>query len=245
MNGTMNEMKMPRRAAARAALLFGILALAAGCETMDRADRWVEKQWVVSSHTLPPERIAIAVRHVETSATVAFAPRSAALARDQRDLLARFVAGSGAAAGDRAVIALSPEGGRALAVRRVDAIAGELHRRGLRVARSFGPGDPNAAVVTISRLVAVPPDCPQWNNLMQRNMVDEYQPKLGCMDASSLATSVHRPEDLVSGRPSGPSDAQTLDKGLQNLREGKLDPPVTGTGTGSPQSGAQGAAAPK
>ena len=37
-----------------------------------------------------------------------------------------------------------------------------------------------------------------------------------------------------------PSDAQTLDKGLQNLREGKYDPPVTPIGTGSPQTGQTG-----
>jgi type IV pilus biogenesis protein CpaD/CtpE len=98
-------------------------------------------------------------------------------------------------------------------------------------------------LVSIARLVAVPPDCPQWDDLMRRRMVDEYKPKFGCLDASSLATTVHRPEDLVQGRRRGPSDAQTLDKGLQNLREGKLDPPVTSVGTGSPQAGQQGAPA--
>ena len=240
MNGSTNEIARPRWALIRAPLLLGILAFAAGCQTMERADRWVEKQWVVQDHQLPKERTDIAVRPAETSATVVFAPRAAGLSRDQRELLSRFVAGSGAAAGDRALIATSPAAGRTLAERRVQSIAAVLHRRGLRVVRSFGPGDPNAALVSISRLVAVPPDCPQWDDLMQRRMVDEYQPKLGCLDASSLATTIHRPEDLVQGRPSGPSDGQTLDKGLQNLRDGKLDPPVTGAGTGSPQSGASG-----
>ena len=75
---------------------------------------------------------------------------------------------------------------------------------------------------------------------MKRRMVEEYKPKLGCLDASSLATTVHRPLDLVQARPHGPSDAQTLDKGLQNLREGKYDPPVTPIGTGSPQTGQTG-----
>jgi type IV pilus biogenesis protein CpaD/CtpE len=70
--------------------------------------------------------------------------------------------------------------------------------------------------------------------------VDEHNPKFGCFDAASLATSVHRPADLVQGRPTGPSDGPTLDRGLQQLREGKLDTPVTATGTGSPQSGTQG-----
>lgn len=240
MNGCTKEIAAPRPTIARAALLFGVLASGAGCETIERADHWVEKQWIVADHQLPKERTNIAVRAEETSATIFFAPRVAALSRDQRELLGRFVAGSGARRGDRVLIVTSPAGGPVLAERRVQAIAAVLHRRGLRATRRFGPGDPNGAVVSITRLVAVPPDCPQWDDLMRRRMVDEYKPKFGCLDASSLATTVHRPEDLVQGRRRGPSDAQTLDKGLQNLREGKLDPPVAAVGTGSPQSGQQG-----
>ncbi len=245
MTGSTKETAAPRRAIARAALLLGILALGAGCETIESADRWVDKHWTVADHQLPKERTDIAVRRAETNATVVFAPRAASLSRDQRELLGRFVAGSGAARGDRALIVASPAAGRALAERRVQAIAAVLHRRGLSVVRSFGPGDPNAALVSISRLVALPPDCPQWDDLMKRRTVDEYKPKFGCLDAASLATTVHRPEDLVQGRRRGPSDGPTLDRGLQLLREGKLDPPVTSTGTGSPQSGQQGASAPK
>lgn len=230
---------MPRTIG-RAALLLGVLALAAGCETVDRAERWVEDKWIVRDHQLPKAQTDIAVRQAETSATVVFAPRSAALSRDQRDLLARFVAGSGAGRGDRALIALSPAAGRGIAERRAQSIAAYLRRRGLSVVRSYGPGDPDAALVSISRLVAVPPNCPQWDDLMKRRTVDEYKPRFGCLDASSLATTVHRPHDLVQGRATGPSDAPTLDKGLQNLREGKYDPPVTPITTGSPQSGQTG-----
>ena len=241
MNGNINTIAATRRATARAALLLGILGLAAGCETIDRADRWVENQWIVGDHQLPKEQTDIAVRQAETSATVVFAPRSGTLSRDQRDLLGRFVAGSGAWRGDRALIALSPAGGRNLTARRVQAITYQLRRHGLNVVRTYGPGDPDAALVSISRLVAVPPNCPQWNDLMQRRTMSEYKPQFGCFDAASLATTVHRPHDLVQGRATGPSDAQTLDKGLQNLREGKYDFPVVGAGTGSPQSGQQGA----
>lgn len=224
----------------RTALLLGVLALAAGCETVDRADRWVEEQWVVKDHQLPKAQTDIAVRQAETSATVVFAPRSAALSRDQRDLLARFVSGSGAERGDRALIAMSPAAGRGLAERRARSISAHLRRYGLDVVRSYGPGAPDAALVSISRLVAVPPNCPQWDDVMKRRTVNEYRVQFGCLDAASLATTVHRPHDLVQGRATGPSDAQTLDKGLQNLREGKYDPPVTPITTGSPQSGQTG-----
>lgn len=241
MNANSKTIGASRRVIARTAMLAGVLALAAGCETMDRADRWVESKWIAGDHQLPKEQTDIAVRQAQANATVVFAPRSATLSRDQRELLTRFVAGSGASRGDRAQIALSPAAGRVLADRRAQSIAAYLRRRGLDVVRSYGPGDPDAALVSISRLVAVPPNCPQWDNLMKRRMVDEYRPKFGCLDAASLATSVHRPHDLVQGRPTGPSDSATLDKGLQNLREGKYDPPVTPISTGSPQSGSQGA----
>lgn len=241
MNANSKTIGASRRIIGRTVMLAGVLALAAGCESMDRADRWVENQWIVRDHQLPKEQTDIAVRQAQTSATVVFAPRSATLSRDQRELLTRFVAGSGASHGDRAQIAISPAAGRVLADRRANAIASYLRRRGLNVTRTYGPGDPDAALVAISRLVAVPPNCPQWDNLMKRRMVDEYQPKLGCLDAASLATTVHRPHDLVQGRPTGPSDGPTLDRGLQNLREGKYDPPVTPVSTGSPQSGTQGA----
>ena len=38
------------------------------------------------------------------------------------------------------------------------------------------------------------------------------------------------------GATEEPSDGPTLDRGVQLLREGKFDPPVTPVGTGSPQS---------
>lgn len=240
MTGSTNKFATPRRALARGTLLMGVLALGVGCQSMERADRWIDRHWIVADHQLPKERTDIAVRQAEASATVVFAPGAVSLSRDQRDLLTRFVAGSGANRGDRALIAMSPAGGRGVAERRVQAIAAVLHSRGLRVVRSYGPGAADAALVSISRLVAVPPDCPQWDDFMIRRMVDEYKPKLGCLDASSLAVTVHRPGDLVQGRPSGPSDGPTLDRGLQQLREGKLDPPVTSAGTGSPQSGQSG-----
>jgi pilus biogenesis lipoprotein CpaD len=236
-----NKMETLGRIAVRVLMAMGVITLVAGCSSMERADAWLDRKWVVQSNMHEPEQTAIAVRRAEASATVTFAPRSAALGPDQRDGLARFVAASGAVQGDRALILMSPAPNRAIAERRVHTIARELHRQGLRVARSFGPGTPDTAVITISRLVAVPPDCPEWSQLMRRGEVSENRPRFGCIHASSLAVTVHSPQDLVTGRPSGPSDAQTLDRGLQQLREGKYDPSITGTGTGSPQSGTSGA----
>jgi len=238
MTGSTIKIATAGRVLARATLLMGVLALAAACETIERADRWVDEQWTVADHQLPKERTDIAVRPAEISATVIFAPNVGTLSHQQRDLLIRIVANSGARRGDRALIAVS--GSRGLAERRVQSIAAVLHRRGLRVVRSFGPGAPDAALVSISRLVAVPPDCPQWDDIMVRRRVDEYKPKFGCIDAASLATTVHRPADLIQGRPRGPSDALTLDRGVQQLRDGKLDPPIAPIGTGSPQSGQSG-----
>jgi pilus biogenesis lipoprotein CpaD len=236
MNANKNQIKGgARRKMIGVALLVGLAGLA-GCESMEKADRYLDRQWAAPSNMMSPDEMAIHVRRDDTSATVTYAPRNAALSAWERESLERFVARSGAVRGDRAVVALSTEGGRGLAERRVQAIARELHRRGIGVTRSFGPGEPDVATVTISRMVAVAPDCPQWKDLMQRNTVDEYKPKFGCLTASSLATSVHRPLDLVSGRPGGRTDGVIAAKGVEMLREGKFDPPITSAGTGSPQS---------
>ncbi|MGH7006350.1 MAG: CpaD family pilus assembly lipoprotein, partial [Alphaproteobacteria bacterium] len=85
------------------------------------------------------------------------------------------------------------------------------------------------------RTVAVAPDCPEWSDFMKRGNVNENKPSFGCLNASSLAATVDRPQDVIAGRPSGPSDGPTLDRGIQLLREGKLDTPITGAGTGAPQ----------
>jgi pilus biogenesis lipoprotein CpaD len=240
MSASISQFAAKGRVIVRTAALLGLLGFTAACETMNKADRWIEKQVAVPDHQLPKEQTDIAVRQAETSATVVFAPGTAALSRDQRILLSRFIAGSGAGRGDRAVIIVSPAAGRGLTERRAQTIAAMLRRRGLNVARTYAPVEPDGARVSISRLVAVPPNCPHWDNLMVRRMVDEFDYKFGCLDAASLATTVHRPHDLVQARPHGPSDGPTLDKGLQNLREGKYDPAVTATGTGSPQSGQSG-----
>ena len=212
-------------------------ASACSSPEIQRSEFWVEKQWTVESKQYPAERLAMRVRRDGISGSVSFAPRSAALAYDERIALFRFVANSGAGRGDRALIALSPEGGRALAERRVATIAAIFHRRGIAVSRGFTPGPPNVATVTLSRVVAVAPDCPEWERLLKEGTVNEYKPKSGCWNASSLAASVHNPRDLVSGRPLGPSDGRTLDRGLQLLRDGKFDPKIDPEGTGTKSSG--------
>jgi pilus assembly protein CpaD len=237
MNGN-RKIGAKRRTIARAASLLGVLALVSACESMDRADRWVEKQWIVESRHYSPERVQIGVHQASVADTVAFAPRSGQLTPAQHDQLARFVAGTGAKPGDAAIIALSPAGGPGLASQRVAAIAAVLHSRGLRVLRSIGAEPlPHVATVTITREVASGPDCPEWDRLMKRNEVDEHKLRFGCFNAASLAASVNRPRDLVQPRPSGPSDAQTLDRGLQQLREGKFDAKPDPEGAGTRSSG--------
>ena len=237
-----NESTCVRRLGA-ALLLIGATLGASACSSADleRSEFWVEKQWTVESKQYPPERLAMRVRRDEISSSVTFAPRSAALTYDQRIALFRFVANSGAGRGDRALITLSPEGGRALAARRAATIASIFHRRGISVARGFNPGPPHLATIALSRVVALAPDCPEWERLLKQGTVNEYKPQIGCWDASSLAASVHNPRDLVSGRPLGRSDGPTLDRGLQLLREGKFDPKIEPEGTGTKLSGSLGA----
>jgi pilus biogenesis lipoprotein CpaD len=225
----------------RVGLLLPALALSVGAcsaEKWEKADRWLEKQWTVGERTYPPERLKIGVRRAETAEHIAFAPGAAVLSPEQRDALVRFIARSGAGTGDDALVSISAAGGRALAERRAASIASFLHRQGLRVTRSFEPHPlPHGATVTLSRLVATAPNCPEWDRLMRTNTLEEHKPRFGCINAASLAASVHRPMDLVSGRPTGPSDGPTLDSGLQKLREGKLDAKPESEGSGTKSSG--------
>ncbi len=234
------------RSAVRRVLVTSALALAAGGCSMsemsadiDKADRWVEKQWIVDSKMYSPERLAIGSRTAEVSRQVAFAPRSAALSPDQRDGIVAMIVRNGAGRGDSATIGVSAAEGRGLAERRAAAIASVLHAHGLRVLRSLGPeASPGVATVTVTRVVATGPDCPEWDRLMKQSVVDEYKPRLGCLTAASLAASVHRPRDLDHGRVPGNSDAQVLDKGLQSFREGKFDAKPDPVGAGTTNSGA-------
>jgi pilus biogenesis lipoprotein CpaD len=232
--------RQPCATLGRFGLALGLLALAGGCQSMEHADHWIDKQMDVPTSVASAEKTATIVRRDTIRQAIGFAPRSAALDGAEHDMLARFISRSGAVQGDTATITLSPAGGRALALRRAAAIARALHRNGLSVARSFQPGDPDVAVVAITRVVAIPPKCPPWRDAVEKGRVDESYPELGCMTAASLATSVARPQDLVSGRPSGPSDAATLDRGLQSLREGKFDTTYSASGTGTSLSGTTG-----
>jgi pilus assembly protein CpaD len=227
---TQNNEANPVRRLAPWVLLIGAALGASACSS---AEFWVEQQWTVESKQYPPEQLAMRVRRDEISSSVTFSPRSAALTYDQRIALYRFVANSGAGRGDRALIAVSPEGGQALAARRAATLASVLHRRGIAVDRRFQAGAPHQATITLSRVIALAPDCPEWERLLKQSTVNEYKPRLGCWNASSLAASVHNPRDLVSGRPLGPSDGPTLDRGTQLLREGKFDPKIDPEGTGT------------
>ncbi len=154
--------------------------------------------------------------------------------------MSALVARSGARPGDVAVVSTSPAspGGAALAARRNASVAALLRRHGLVVERNLAghPGAPDTATVTISRTLASVPGCPEWHRLMSTATMDEYRPRFGCITASTLAASLDRPRDLEGGRPLGSGEGAVYDKGVRDLRDGKLDPKIVFPGVGTVSS---------
>ncbi len=231
----MINIEKDRRVRLAMAALIAVAFTAAGCADTpegERLEHATDRVLTVPSRVYPPERTAIAVREAQIRAAVHFRPGAAALTPDDRTTLSAFVARSGAGHGDTAIVAVA---GGPLAARRVAAIASVLQRHQLAVQRSFAgdPAAPHTAVVTLTRVVAVAPDCPDWQIMMRTMATDPFRPHFGCLHASALAASVHRPQDLVGGRALGSASGVVMDRGVQEMRGGKFDIPVTHVGVGT------------
>jgi pilus biogenesis lipoprotein CpaD len=243
----MSENRIMRRLARAKILTFGLAAAGlSACQNLppeaERADRFVDQEvWSVPSRTHPPERLAIVVKQSDVSDMIPFRPRSAVLTADARASVAALVARSGARTGDTAVVAIhgAGPGGPALAARRTAAVAAVLRRHGLKVERNLAgnPATPDTATVAINRTVASVPGCPEWGRLMATMTVDEYRPRFGCLTASTLAASLDEPRDLEGGRPLGKGHGPVYDRGVRDLRDGKLDPKIAFPTVGSVSSG--------
>jgi type IV pilus biogenesis protein CpaD/CtpE len=235
-------------------------ALLGGCsvEEYDRTyaqiDRINERvEYVYSNtrsriHPVDATRIPVTVQNV--AETVGFVARSAALGPGQRAALDRFVQRHGLSGGVVAVAVVVDGGpsGVNLAQRRAAAVATHLASRGVSASTAVvAEGAPGTATVSTQRAVAGMPNCPEWRELMDKGDVDVFSYRLGCLNASSLAATVHRPADLVSGRPLANAKGGDFDRGHGDYRDGKSDPQpkpdgfTMGGGGGSSSSSSSGA----
>jgi type IV pilus biogenesis protein CpaD/CtpE len=219
------------------ALALGAVLLA-GCSaeeydrTYARIDRINERvEYIYSNtrsrmHTADATRIPVSVQGA--AETVGFVARSAALGPGQRAALDRFVQRHGLSGGlvTVAVVADGGPSGVALAQRRGAAVAAHLASRGVSASTAVvAEGAPGTAIVSTRRAVAGMPNCPEWRELMDKGDVDVFSYRLGCLNASSLAATVHRPADLVSGRPLANAKGGEFDRSHGEFRDGKSDPP--------------------
>jgi len=100
------------------------------------------------------------------------------------------------------------------------------------VAPSSQPGN-DAVAVVVKRLAAMPPACPDWNQIGQYDPHNLPMSNLGCANATNLYLMVADPRDLVSGRMLGPADGEEAVRAVNNYRSGKLDSLSWGPGGGS------------
>lgn len=243
--------RRPGLALALAATVLGGCSLDSYERTYAEMDRANARFEYVYSNTRSrmhsPEATRIPVGQQSVAETVLFAPRSAALGPGQRAQIDAFVARH-ALAGGAVAVAVVPEPGPSgtnLAYRRAAAIASQLGHRGVRASTTLAAGAPGSATISASRFAASLPNCPEWRELHTTGDIDVFTYKLGCLNASALAATVHRPADLVSGRPLGNAKGGDFDRGHGDFRDGKSDPPPKpdgfsfGGGSGSSGSGSQ------
>ena len=158
---------------------------------------------------------------------VAFGADTALLDRDARGAIDRLLKEAAPAPGN--LVRLSVPGHDAegasydqLTLQRLESIRGALANRGYesaladnRVAR-VASLEPNEIGLTVSRMVAILPDCEQKQPLEPDAPV--YEQGFGCSTAHNLGVMVADPADLARGRPLDPADAERAGISVQRYR---------------------------
>ncbi len=82
------------------------------------------------------------------------------------------------------------------------------------------PGQPAAegVMLTVSRYVVVPPNCPDWSKPNTFDYKNTSQPNWACADQHNLALMVANPRDLVRGRAPDGQDGMRAAIGVERYR---------------------------
>lgn len=143
--------------------------------------------------------------------TVSFTDGSSKLAPEQAAYLEAFLAQSVVESGT-VVMVEHPSSRLRLAHNRASAVEGWLRSHGYAVsqvkASSAAEGQVN---LMVDHLVALGPNCPNWEHHPYETFSAQQSPNMGCADRTNLAAMVANPRDLVSGAvPTKPSGAATV-----------------------------------
>jgi pilus biogenesis lipoprotein CpaD len=142
--------------------------------------------------------------------------------------LNEFLSANHVTNGNTVDLAIGPvqPGEGAIVVKRVNAVQGELGRRGISVdsIRGVPDGQPGTVSILAKSVTIVPPTCPGTNAPVHYNTENQPVIMMGCTSDITLDMMVANPADLAGGRPLPPGNGEAMALGVQKYNEGKVAP---------------------
>ncbi len=177
---------------------------------------------------LPPPAPAYADKQIvvapqRSEHTVVFARNVSVLSASEQAELEQFIANSGAQAGDTVLVEATQPNARRIERQRVANVTTWLRRHGYAT-ESFAVNPPEEGSVRLqaSKLVAVAPNCPNWDMHPYYEYGSQPLPNLGCADRTNLAAMVVDPQDLVNGREASKPFGRAALNGEIRYRNGEV-----------------------
>lgn len=170
----------------------------------------------------------LTLNNASASYAVHFAPGSVRLLPADAARLRSLAASGGLAPSDRVLVAAA--GSPALAERRMQAIADQLHDyRIVPETLNLASVPPNQAIVESMRYLITYPHCPDWSKPAAGAFTNTSTSNYGCATAMNLARMVASPADLVEGRELSPTNTIMAVNALGRLYSDRvqLSPSVT------------------
>jgi pilus assembly protein CpaD len=201
------------------ALLLGTVALG-GCA------EWENHMQSV----LPPPEPAYAGKQIvvapqRSGHAVVFSRTASAVSADEQKALADFLSNSGIAEGSVVMVEQAPAGSRRVARLRVANVTNWLRRHGYQTEPfAVTPAEDGVVHLQVEKLVAVAPNCPNWDIHPYFEFGANAYPNLGCADRTNLAAMIVDPRDLVDGHTPGLPTGQANLNGEIRYRTGEVTP---------------------
>lgn len=161
---------------------------------------------------LPTPAPALADKQITVAPTrsvyaVNFAEKTARASDDERNYLQNFLNNTITPENTTVMVEKPARGSDRLTRQRAEGLVVMLSRAGYHVHR-FEPAarEEGRIQVAVDHLLAMAPNCPNWEYHKYHEFGSQPSPNFGCADRTNLAAMVANPRDLVSGDvPSLPS----------------------------------------
>jgi pilus biogenesis lipoprotein CpaD len=138
---------------------------------------------------------------------VSYTERKVQPSTDEQAQLANFLNNTVAERGMAVMVERPARRADRLTRQRAEALVGWLTREGFHVHRyDAGDVDPGKVRIAVDHLVAMAPNCPNWEYHKYHEYGSQPSPNFGCADRANLAAMVANPRDLIVGQvPENPS----------------------------------------